>query len=123
MAPSAKTTRYSNTDKLDRYYDSVFSKIPKTTRNALLVQLERPVYIKKGAKQKPITETEADEIRTLIKKLRKEPLEYFRRALQRVRQKFEESQYEELEKMLSTRKTELKYEKGELVNSGFELGN
>jgi hypothetical protein len=90
MAPSAKTTRYSKTDELDRYYGSVFSKLSETTRNALFIQLKRPEFIGNGAsktyrvwyrreliaflkEQEAITETGRDEITTLVKKLRKEP--------------------------------------------------
>lgn len=63
--------------------------------------------------QEAMTETRRDEIRTLVKKLRKEPFEYFRRALERAKKSFEESEHEDLEHMLSIRETELKYEKGE----------
>jgi hypothetical protein len=60
------------------------------------------------------TITKADEITALVKILRKKPVAYFRLRMQWAKRLFEESQYEELEVMLSTREGELKYEKGEL---------
>ncbi|KAJ5404044.1 hypothetical protein N7509_003915 [Penicillium cosmopolitanum] len=94
--------------------DEIFSKLPKFTQDAFLAHIKQLRNTEKEASQKEITQTKADEIKTLVKILRKQPVAYFRLAMQRARKKLEERQYKELEEMLSTREKELKYEKGEL---------
>ncbi|KAJ5741603.1 hypothetical protein N7533_011012 [Penicillium manginii] len=92
--------------------DEIFSKLPKTTQDAFLAHIKQLENMEKQASQKGITQTKADEIKTLVKILRNKPVAYFRLAIDRVEKNLEGWQYKELEEMLSTREKELKYEKG-----------
>ena len=47
ILPVVEIVRYSNREKLDRYYRSVFSNIPPTLRYKFLRQLERSIFAAK----------------------------------------------------------------------------
>ena len=108
----------------------MFSEIPLTARHELLRQLERPKFSRKKPgrsyqilyereiltffkEQTADSETEVDDIKVLIQKLRDEPWEYFYRAFRRAIKLFRDLQLEtKFEEMLSTRAKEIAYEKG-----------